>query len=246
MVRLGVNVPAIVSGSEGECVIDSGFGGVSNMRKSLWFIPALLMFAAIGAPAAKADTIFTDLGPGYNANVGWDVTGSTSGATGAFDTAGAFTSSGSYAVTQIDLGIGNFSGTNGATVELTTDNSGAPGTVLQTWNISGQPVFGDTSTTLATISGITGIDISAGTYFLVVLPDDSTTYDVWNYNSTGATGLSGVTGYLDPGNIEPAFDVLGSSISAPEPSSLILLGAGLLGLVFIRRKRFAAGGLAQS
>jgi hypothetical protein len=214
------------------------------MRKSLWFIPALLMFAAVGAPAAKADTIFTDLGPSYDPTEGWTVSGSTSGVF-PYDADGTFTSSGSYAVTQIDLGIGNVSGTNGATVELTTDNSGAPGTVLQTWNISSQPDFASTSTTLTIISGITGIDISAGTYFLVVLPGDSSTWDAWNWNTTGATGLSGSTGYLAAGNTEPAFDVLGSSISAPEPSSLILLGTGLLGLVFIRRKRFAADSPAQ-
>jgi len=219
--------------------------GGGNMRKSLWFIPALLMFAAVGAPAAKADTIFTDLGPGYDPSIGWTVSGSTSAEVIAYDAAGTFTSSGSYAVTQIDLGIGNVSGTNGATVELTTDNSGVPGTVLQTWNISSLPDFGSTSTTLTTISGITGIDISAGTYFLVVLPGDSSTWDAWNWNSTGATGLGGSTGYLAAGNTEPAFDVLGSSISAPEPSSLILLGTGLLGLVFIRRKRFAADSPAQ-
>jgi hypothetical protein len=214
------------------------------MRKSLWFIPALLMFAAVGAPAAKADTIFTDLGPGYDPTEGWTVSGALYGVF-AYDAAGTFTSSGSYAVTQIDLGIGNVRGTNGATVELTTDNSGAPGTVLQTWNISSLPDFASTSTTLTTISGITGIDISAGTYFLVVLPGDSSTLDAWNYNSTGATGFSGSTGYVAAGNTEPAFDVLGSSISAPEPSSLILLGTGLLGLVFIRRKRFAADSPAQ-
>jgi hypothetical protein len=45
---------------------------------------------------------------------------------------------------------------------------------------------------------------------------------------------------------ESAFEIDGTPVATPEPSSLLLLGAGLLGLVVIGRKRFAADALAQS
>jgi hypothetical protein len=186
------------------------------------------------------NTIFDDFGAGdtYYCCEGWTASGPNS-PYGTFWAANEFTSSGDYSVTQIDLGIGYVSGTNSATVELTTDNGGIPGTVLGSWGISGQPSLGAATDVITTIGGISGVDISAGDYFLVVLPGASDTWDALNWNIIGTTGLDEYnqgTGWVQqPGQTLGAFDVLGNA-TTPEPSTLLLLGVGLLSIYGLRRR----------
>lgn len=194
-------------------------------------------------PAAHADSvIFSDLAassPIYSSG-GYSIAGSTSTA-GFVDPAFSFTvGASSYNLTQIDLALSNYSGTNGSvTVDLVNNSGGLPGsTVLGSWTFSSLPANGSTNTTLQTQSGITGITLSAGTTYWLeafVTNSSSNTFDLWNYNNQGDTGTpaentgagfaTGVTGAIG------AFDVLGTPVTAtPEPSSLLLLSAGLAAL----------------
>jgi hypothetical protein len=208
--------------------------------------PLLILFILMLSLPAMGDNfpIFSDCGPGnsYDGNNAYVVAGA--GALGdTILTANAFTSSGDYAVTQIDLGLTWVTGTNGAIVSLWTENGTVPGAELGSWAVFDLPPFGSTSDQVVTISGIIGIELAAGTtYFLVVAPADSSTWDAWNWNITGATGL--VDQQIDgvwsvyPGSTLSAFDVLASTGTTPEPSALILLGTGVFAILRrVRNKR---------
>ena len=145
----------------------------------------------VAVSPANANTIVStfDVGNAYNSSVGWTASGSTS-AEGPFVAANEFTSSGNYSVDQIDLGLGNVAGTNSATVSLWTESSGLPGVQLGSWGVNNQPAFGVANNVVATISGISGINLFSGSnYFLLVAPGASDTWDAWNVNTIGVNGL---------------------------------------------------------
>jgi PEP-CTERM motif len=199
---------------------------------------------------AMAQTLYSNLGTGTNVYYcceGWTISGT--GTLGSSQTVGEeFQVTQNGSVGQIDVGAGYVEGTNAFTVSLDADNSGLPGTVLKTWtNLSSPETFGNCCG-LITITGISGLNLTTGTnYWLVVGPTDSnsTLWGAWNFSNSASGNLAysnnGGQSWNNGGDTnQGAFDVLGGgggSGSTPEPTSLLLFGSGVLGVIGAFRRK---------
>lgn len=226
------------------------------MKKFAWSFCLLALALCVSLPAMAQTTFYSNLGTGtdvYNCCDGWTMGGTGTLGTYYYD-GGSFVSGASGAVTQLDVGVGYVTGTNSMFLALYTDSGGLPGTLLGQWNnLQATPTFGDCCG-LLTVTGISGINLTAGTsYYIVMGPSStsSTLWAAWNINTTGATdtllqassgcaegSASGCNWNSFSGETAGAFDVLGSSgQSVPEPSSFLLMGTGLIATFeSVRRK----------
>ncbi len=209
---------------------------MSNTRRSFVIFPAVLMLVGLTG-YARADVIYNNLGSGtnvYSSTAGWDVE-----AAGSFAPAFPFIPASTANFAELDIPIWFSDGTNLATVELLSDSSGQPGSVLESWNVSG--TASDTCCTLQVLHDSLSLVLTGGTtYWVAEEADNGNTFDGnWPQNTTGATSvdfdlLRGSSGVITSG----AFEVLStaSTTQAPEPGTLGLLIAGALAIVVARHR----------
>ena len=228
-------------------------------KKSGRAICFLAIAFCLSALPAMADTVlFSDLGPPgnpYDCCNGATITGS--GFPGGFSDIGAseFTvaGSGTFTVSQVDLGVDYVGSLHTFYASIWTDQGGLPGSQVSGayWtNLVTNTQFGSCPPTctdnggLVTVSGISGVSLTGGqSYFMIVGPVElnDTSWNVWNNNNQNQVGntlfsTDGGSTWTSRG-ISPlnAFDVQGTAV--PEPGSLVLLGSGVVAAVGVVRRK---------
>lgn len=208
-----------------------------------------LLVPCVGQKCLADSVVYSNLGTGadvYNGFAFSAILGSSGeGSHGlASYTAESFTPANSYHFTELEVALAYFGfGTDSVTVDLMSD-AGGPGTVLESWSVSNLAAP-STCCTLQTLSGNGSILLDAGTpYWLAINLGDDTTDAGWNDNTTGASGTIAInrgSGWVLDGPVNDigAFEVDGipAASTIPEPSTLVLLGSGLLGFVGTLRRR---------
>ena len=189
----------------------------------------------------------------YSCCAGQGVTGPTTTFSGVEvgqqQLAGAFTPTGDFYLSQIDVAFWFLhnpadNNTNGFILSLNQDSGGMPGTAIETWtDLTAPTQVPGTSSLVQTVFPVSTLLLLSGNqYWIVVSPAAPNTFDVWNQGGTGGRyAKDSGSGWLavdEPSNVI-GFDVQGTP--TPEPSTLTLFAVGLLGIGYgVRRLRVSS------
>jgi hypothetical protein len=189
---------------------------------------AAMAIVAVLPVRASGGVVYTNLGAGgsFDGNDQFTV---------ASDDALAvqFTPTANFIFTDAELALVHKLGTNLYDVSLATDSAGLPGTILETIALNG--VLPTSTPALVTATSSLQPLLAAGSsYWLIVSAPDTGTQGGFAINSIGDLpnnnfAFSNTNTPLGPWTIDnldqnrPAFQINGSLVPVPEPSSLFLL-----------------------
>ena len=213
-------------------------------------LQALLISAAVGCPTTVgASVIYSNLGAGdsfHTAPGTYPVWNLTSG--GFIDRAASFTVPGNQDVLfeSAELGFHLQTGSNAATVRLATNVAGnIPGATIESINVL-LPAPSANPTIIMATSSTTPILTAGSTYWIIASVSVPGTMATWGVNNTGAIGDTATRTnfqngqwFLQPTGPTPSLRVNASAARVPEPTTMLLVGAGLASAAFRRRKRQA-------
>lgn len=173
-------LPALAQTKDGVVPINGG-------RDFIYVKPVDRSHPAVKPPASLV-TIYSNLGTGtnvYNGAAGTGVLGrNVPNQPFPEWVANGFTPTANHTVTEIQVGVSWVEGANTVILSLNEDNGGKPGKTLFITQFTNLPTFGNCCT-LETASFTTGVPVTQGTQYWVVLrtsPTNQGTWNVWNNN----------------------------------------------------------------
>jgi hypothetical protein len=173
-------LPAFAQSKDGVAPINGG-------RDFVYVKPVDRSHPAV-KPRAGLVTIYSNLGTGtnvYNGAAGTGVLGrNVPNQPFPEWVANGFTPTANHTVTEIQVGVSWVEGANTVILSLNEDNGGKPGKTLFITQFTNLPTFGSCCT-LETANLTTGVPVTQGTQYWVVLrtsPTNQGTWNVWNNN----------------------------------------------------------------